>query len=128
MPEYDTDDERPPRNAIYEREMAEVVPARFDVEQDDSMNHPQINLVTSDNSGVHRTRIYDMRTREKGGDKVCCRFNYTVESFIEHDVEDFDTLAEAETWLMEVSKQVLEYQQDESTVEQDLNTQVTLHN
>lgn len=127
MPEYDTDDERPPREAIYEYEMAEVVPARFDVEQDDSMKHPQIDVVSLEDLRTRYIRIYDMRTREDGGDKVCCRIGYTLETEIEHGDEDFDTLAEAETWLLETSKQLFEYRQDESTVAQDLETQVTLH-
>lgn len=126
MPQYDTDDERPDRDAIDEYDFEEALPASFSVSYNGNGRHPQINVGMSE-SGRTDMIVYDQRTRESGSDTMCCRVQPTIANNIENGDKNLDTLDETEGWLQETAKQIHEWRQDEATVAESLNGQVTLH-
>lgn len=131
MPEYNSEEERPDREELYDRGIGDVLPARFDVEEEDRHTHPQVELQSSGAESYH-VRIYDMRTKREGGEKVCCRAGYGTIGIVSEyadvdDDEDFETIAEAETWLMKITKALLVSERETSNVSENLTTQVTLH-
>lgn len=120
-----TEEEQPDREEVYEWGFEEAIPDQFRVTHEDSLRHPLVSVnVTS--LGLDDIRISDQRTHEMGDDVVCCRVTPRVSSDIKNGDENFDTLAEAEKWLIETSKQVLEWADNDNVVE-SLNRQVTLY-